>query len=182
MNALWQAPAALIVLVTWLTSAPVSLADIAQREALRRQATPRAASVLTNDDLPLMAPAAVSGVARPEPAAAEHAADAGKGDEASDDGAEARGEQWWRERVAAARSALESNRQLLASQQEKVSLLQAEFVSHDDPAQREQIRQQLAAATEEAVRLQGQVTADEKAVDAVLDDARRTGIPPGWVR
>jgi len=183
MNALWQAPVALIVLVTWLTSAPTSLADIAQREALRRQSTPRSASVLTNDDLPLMAPAAVSGIVRPEPtAAAEGTGPGTDDDEAGQPSTEARDEAWWRERLTAARSELETSRQSLTSQQEKVSQLQADFVGRDDPAQREQIRQQLSAATEEAVRLQGQVAADEKAIDAILDEARRAGVPPGWIR
>jgi hypothetical protein len=48
----WQAPAVVLSLLAWLTSPPSGLADVAQREALRRQATPRSVASLTNLGLP----------------------------------------------------------------------------------------------------------------------------------
>ena len=75
MGSLWQAPAALIVLITWLTATPVSLSEISRRETLRRQATPRSTTALTNDDLPLWAPAVVSRPETPPVADADSSAD-----------------------------------------------------------------------------------------------------------
>lgn len=187
MHALWQAPAALIVLVTWLTSAPVSLADIAQREALRRQATPRATTAFTNDDLPLMAPAAVSGVrVEAKDEAGEQAAEASAATDATeaatDEPDEVRDEAWWREHFTTARTTLAENRRLLAETRTKVAALQTDFVSLDDPAQRELVRQALDDATAEAQRLEAQVGKDETAMLDLIEQARRAGIPPGWVR
>ena len=41
MNSLWQAPVVVVALITWLNATPTSFADAAQREALRRQLTPK---------------------------------------------------------------------------------------------------------------------------------------------
>ena len=40
MNAFWQSPLIVVVVLAWLAGPPRSLAEAAQREALRRQATP----------------------------------------------------------------------------------------------------------------------------------------------
>ena len=52
MNSLWQAPVVVVALLTWLNATPTSFADAAQREALRRQLTPKTTRQLTNLNLP----------------------------------------------------------------------------------------------------------------------------------
>jgi len=44
----WQAPAVLIVVITWFTAAPTSLAELSRREALRRQVMQAPAETFTN--------------------------------------------------------------------------------------------------------------------------------------
>ena len=64
MNTLWQVPVVVAALLTWLSAPPDTLADAADREALRRQLIGKATHLYTNVDLvPAAADAAVSPVA-----------------------------------------------------------------------------------------------------------------------
>jgi hypothetical protein len=55
-------------------------------------------------------------------------------------------------------------------------------VNRDDPAQRAVILADRDAATAELERVQQEIVAGNAALAAMLEDARRAGIPPGWVR
>ncbi len=48
MSALWQTPAVVVMILSWLASPPAGLGEVAQREALRRAATAKATATLTN--------------------------------------------------------------------------------------------------------------------------------------
>ena len=52
MSSLWQLPAVIVFLASWLASPPAGLADVAQREAFRRLATQKSQATLTNLGLP----------------------------------------------------------------------------------------------------------------------------------
>src|SRR5262245_4648374 len=51
----WQLATLVVAFVSWLAQ-PASLGDVARREALRRQMTPKSTRVLTNQDVALVAP------------------------------------------------------------------------------------------------------------------------------
>jgi hypothetical protein len=182
----WQAPAVLILVVTWLASPPTSLAELSRREALRRQAIAAPAESLTNDTLPYMAPVLVSAasasaqaapaVAPPVPAQSQDQADAAAPDE------ETRGEEWWRTRAEAARAALERDQVLLDAMQTRVNSLQMDIVNRDDPGQRGLLQQQLTRALNEMERLKQQIETDRQAIVDLETDARQQGVPPGWIR
>jgi len=182
MNSLLQTPAVLAALVAWLSATPTGLADVARREALRRQLTAESEQVLTNQGLPaVVAPAAVEvpegtlGVARTPPAE-ESAPDASPAAPATGD------EAWWRQRIMSARESLERNQVLADAMQSRINALQTDVVNRDDPAQREVLRQQLQRALDELDRLTKQIAADEQAIRDIQVEARRQRVPPGWLR
>jgi hypothetical protein len=194
----WQAPVVVVALLTWLSSTPTSFADAAQREALRRQLMPKPTRQLSNLNLPASAivteasmaaaaaaafPVASSDDApTPPPAAAKldqaQAAPAAPGAPAGD----SHDEQWWRNRIASVRQDLDSHQRLAAALQSQINGLTADFTSRDDPAQRAKIAEDRRKAMDDLAGMQKQIDLDQKAVAAVQEDARRAGVPAGWVR
>ena len=114
-------------------------------------------------------PAATS--AAPAAPAAKDTADSSKGDE-----------QFWRNRYASARQKLDDDQNLAAALQNRISSLTADFTSRDDPAQRAKIGEDRRKALDQLDRMQKQIAADQKAIEQVQEDARRQGVPAGWVR
>jgi hypothetical protein len=198
MMSFWQAPVVVVALLTWLSSTPTSFADAAQREALRRQLMPKPTRQLSNLNLPASAivteasmaaaaaaafPVASSDDApTPPPAAAKldqaQAAPAAPGAPAGD----SHDEQWWRNRIASVRQDLDSHQRLAAALQSQINGLTADFTSRDDPAQRAKIAEDRRKAMDDLAGMQKQIDLDQKAVAAVQEDARRAGVPAGWVR
>ncbi|HKW01215.1 MAG TPA: hypothetical protein VJN96_15425 [Vicinamibacterales bacterium] len=120
---------------------------------------------------PPPAPAPAVSSAPPAAPAAKDSADDGKGDE-----------KFWRNRYAAARQKLDDDQNLAAAIQTRISSLTADFTSRDDPAQRAKIGEDRRKALDQLDRMQKQIAADQKACDQVQEDARRAGVPAGWVR
>lgn len=176
---IWDVPAIIVSLLVWLQSPPVSLADAANREAVRRQLTPKSTRSLTNEDVerlprrPLPTPPELS-----EPAVTPAAPVAPKAPEPE----EVRDETWWRERMTAARQALERDQLLAESLQSRVNALTAEWSARDDPAQRQQLYEQRIRVLAELDRMKAQLLADTQAIADIEEDARRQNIPPGWIR
>lgn len=194
MMTLWQTPAVVLTLVVWLTSPPANLAEISQREALRRSLTPKSAGSYSNENMrPDLFPIRVT---ETEAAAATSEAGAGSGaastastptaaaapaSEATAPNAGA-DEKVWRARIAQARSTLERNQGFLEAMQSRVNSLQNDVVNRDDPAQQGAMRQTLAKALGEIERLKAQIVADQKAISDIQAEARKLNVPPGWVR
>ncbi len=190
MMTLWQTPAIVLTLVTWLTSPPTNLGEIAQREALRRSLTPKSTGSYSNDNLrpdPFPLPV-VADPAQAGEAAAAAAADpvTGAPPATSEAAATAKpaqlDEKAWRARIAEARTALARDQVLVEAMQSRINALQADVINRDDPAQQAALRQALATALAELERLRGQVVLDQKAIADIQAEARRAGVPPGWVR
>jgi hypothetical protein len=182
MNALWQTPAIVLAVLSWLSAPPQSLADAARREALRRQMMPKASASLTNAGLPTeLPPAAVTQPEVPAPPAGAPPATPPAAPPA-EPAAPPREEKWWRARMDAALTTLERNRLLAESVQSRINSLQADVVNIDDPAQQALKRQQLGQSVNELERLRAQIAADEKAIQDIRTDARKNNIPPGWIR
>jgi hypothetical protein len=187
---LMQLPAVVLALMTWLNEPPTSLADAAQREAVRRALVGQSTRSLTTSDLPpttLIAEAPPStpppteapptGAAATEGAAAGEAAGAAAGE-----AGEKRDEQWWRNRMATAVQSLERNQVLADSLQSRVYAYDTDIVNRDDPAQRSKLMNDRIRALNELARVQRQIELDGAEIVKIKDEARRLGIPPGWVR
>jgi len=193
----WQAPIVVVALLTWLNSTPTSFADAAQREALRRQIMPKPTRQLSNLNLPASAfvretasdqppvtaaPPPDSSDDNPVPAQAAKPAQADQGAAASAAADPKADEKFWRDRMTTARQKLDDDQNLLAAVQSRINGLTTDFVNRDDPAQRAKIADDRRKALDQLDRLQKQVDDDQKAIAGIQEEARKAGVPPGWVR
>jgi hypothetical protein len=187
-----------IVLFATLSVATVSnlqaqsLAEAAQKEAARRKTVKGTARVITNKDLPNVLPATASApdqTATPAaPAAGSASAASGtaeaKDDQAPKDGAagEKHDEKYWRDRLTKAKDDLDHNRIYADALQSKINALTTEVVNRDDPAQRAVLETDRQRFVAELDRLRKATVDGTKAIGAIEEEARRAGVPPGWLR
>ncbi|HSK10443.1 MAG TPA: hypothetical protein VK911_12765 [Vicinamibacterales bacterium] len=181
---------ALAVVVLWSGAVQAqSLAEVAKKEEDRRKTVKGSGKVYTNDDLrryPVTTPAVLPGqtdeAAGQKPATAPGAgAEAGipapekVGDEKKD-------ETYWKKRVTDAREQLRRSEGFLEAMQTRVNSLTNDFYARDDPAQRAVVWSQRTAALEEMDRLTKEIAGYKKAIASIEEEARREGVPPGWLR
>jgi hypothetical protein len=174
-----------------------SLADIAKKEEERRKTVKAPGKVYTNDDLrpvpppstPPAEPAPANAKAREAPADAaeakgskdtKDAKDAQKGDAAAPDGP--KNQEYWSTRQAALQTQLDRDQTFLDALQTRVNSLTTDFVNRDDPAQRAAIERERTRNIAELDRLQKALVTDRKALADFQEEARRAGVPPGWLR
>ena len=179
-----------------------TLGELAKKEQERRKAAPPAAKTYTNEDLKKipLPPDAADGSAKPadakgdpakpgDPAAAKSGdaakpADA-KGDAATPEAAKpeaAKDEAYWRQRVTAAREELRRNQSFRDALQSRINGLSADFASRDDPYQRAQIADERQKALAELARVTKEIGDTTKLIGDIEEEARRAGVPPGWLR
>jgi len=168
-------------------AAPVgaqSLADVARREDARRKQVKKPSRVLTNKDLrqsetppppPAIPPPAEAQPPKPEGGAPAEA-------EVSDEEKRQKDEQTWRQRSTDAHQALERSQMYLDALQSKINALWADFTARDDPAQRGKIQTERQKALAEFERMKSEIEANRKAIDDLEEEARRAGVPAGWLR
>ena len=172
---------ALAVLSLMSLVAPLSaqsLADVARKEEERRKAIRVPVPVLTNKDLGTV-PAA------PASAASVPAADGAAKDAAKDKttAAEpARDQAYWSGKMKAAQTQLDRDQAYAVAMQVQVNALTTDFTNRDDPAQRAAIDQDRKKTMAELDRLTVAIQQDKKAVADLQEDARKAGVPPGWLR
>jgi hypothetical protein len=68
------------------------------------------------------------------------------------------------------------------SLQTRINSLTTDFVNRDDPAQRAKIETDRQAALAELERVKKELTDQQKAIAAIEEEARRAGVPVGWLR
>jgi hypothetical protein len=177
---------------------PVSaqtLGEIAKREAERRKAAPPAAKTYTNEDLKKLPPAAGEGAVKPaDPAKAAEALktlEAAKPPEAkpteikpdaSPSAGEKKDEKYWRDRISAVREDIRRNEAFKSALQTQINALSADFAGRDDPAQRAKIADDRQKALAELARLTLDIDKANKAIADIEEEARKAGVPPGWLR
>ena len=159
-----------------------SLGDLAKKEEERRKALPESAKVYTNKDL--MAAPPVTPPPPPAPAAAEPAKDAAKDKpaDAAKDKEPPKDQAYWAGRKKALQDQLDRDQTYSDALQSRINALSADFVNRDDPAQRAQISMDRAKATAELNRLKQSIADGKKALADLEEEARRAGVPPGWLR
>jgi hypothetical protein len=182
--------AALVVTCASLASAQSSmskpLADVAKAEEARRKDVRKPAKVITNNDLrpdiskgvgsstitPATESAAPPANATPgAPAAAAKPAAGGAKDQA-----------YWAGRMKDARDKLQRGQLFADSLQTRINSLTTDFVNRDDPAQKAKIETDRKAALAELDRVKKEMDDQNKAIAAIEDEARRAGVPAGWLR
>lgn len=184
------------VAFTLLASAAAaqSLADVARQEQERRKAIRTPSKVYTDADLRRLASsAAPAGVGQPAsppvPATGEEtrpgeqqvSADVAPEKTGAEPAAE-HDEAWWRKRIAEARAKLERSKLLCDAVQSRINALTNDWSARDDPLQRAALFNDRAKALDELKRLKDEVQDQTKAITAIEEEARRAGVPPGWLR
>ena len=174
-----------------------TLGDVARAEESRRKTAP-AGKVYTNQSLPNAPPATASGpTASPATAASpsEAPAQSAPGAQApstatpgtqpgatSKPDAPKKDEAYWRKRIQAARDGLARAESFAEALQSRINALSNDFVNRDDPAQRNVIATDRQKALAELDRVKKEIKDFTKAIADIQQEARREGVPPGWVR
>jgi len=171
-----------------------SLADVARQEEARRQAIRAPAKVITNTDLkevlppePAPAPSTTTTSATPDSAAASgdasKTADPAKpADAAKPAGEPVKDQAYWSGRLKGLQTQLDRDQTFAGAVQVQIDALRTDFVNRDDPAQRAAIAGDRQRAVDELDRLNKQIVTDQQAITDLMEDARRAGVPPGWLR
>ena len=161
-----------------------ALADVAKKEQQRRKGTKPAQKVYTNKDLPAPAPApdpaAAPAATQPTPIPAEPAA--AQQPEQQKAAGDQKDESFWRNRMLAAREELRRNEVFLEALQSRVNALSADFVNRDDPYQRAKIGEDRQKAVAEMDRVRRDIEQTKNSIENIEEEARKAGVPPGWLR
>jgi hypothetical protein len=185
-------------------AAPVyaqSLADLAKKEEERRKAISQPSKVYTNKDLGTpptpSTPPPAGGASAPSPvasssagsaSAAPGAAPSGEKSAESDKDAAAAPKQpvkdqaYWSGRKKALIEKADRDQTYSDALQSRINALATDFVNRDDPFQRSVIERDRLKAIAELNRLKQQILDDKKAIADLDEEARRAGVPPGWLR
>ncbi len=164
-----------------------SLAEVARKEAERRKGLKETQKVITTKDLPESArkPAAAPAggkwrrrrpvrAAAPAPGASPQAAAPAAGEQ--------KDEKYWRTRMAGAQESLRRNEAFAEALQTRINALSLNLVNRDDRVQRAKVGDDRAKAMEELARVRSDIEQSKKQIADVEEDARKAGVPPGWLR
>ena len=190
------AASALLALAVPVVAQTPSLGEIAKKEQDRRKGAKQPAKVYTNDDLkggglPSAPPSTDTHTADPAPAGQADAAQApgdapkdGKAAAAKDAPATsgATGEEEWRGRITKARDELRRNEVFAEALQSRINALTTDFAARDNPVERSQIADERQKALAELDRVKGEIEKGKKQIADIEEDARKAGVPPGWLR
>lgn len=158
-----------------------SLAELARKEQERRKTQKAAGKVYTNKDVP--ASPQGRGAAPAGQAAATQPAriDETKPPE-NKPAEETKDEAWWKNRINQVREELRRNEMFAEALQTRINSLSADFVNRDDPFQRAKIGEDRDKALSELARVKGEVGRAKKQIEDIEEEARKAGVPPGWLR
>lgn len=167
-----------------------SLVEMARQERARRAAiAPEDRSrVYTNDDLRASGGLTIGALPAAVPPTAETGAGRaesrfGSGETVTEDVAAAPlDEDGWRTRMTGARADHERALLLASALQNRVDGLWVQFTAMDDPARRRTIEHQRSEALAELERTQAETVRLEERIGEIREEARRAGVPPGWLR
>lgn len=179
----WVRVLLVLAIAAWAVPASAqSLAAVARKEEARRKQVTQPSKVLTNKDLkPVIAPPPPAPAPADAPAPAEGAAPPG---EAAPDEEQQReqDEQAWRNKMNDARQALDRSQMYADALQSKINALWGDFTARDNPVERAQIEIERKKAIAEQERVKGEIEAQKKAIADLEEEARKAGVPPGWIR
>jgi hypothetical protein len=182
--------AAFGALAALLGSVPVaaqSLGAVAKEAETQRKATKSAGKVYTNDqlksdpkDIPTSAPVSSAGPAAAPPSQSGVAGE----DKAKQDaaGKPDKDEAYWRDRIKAEREALARAETFAGALQSQVNGLYGEFTACQAPPQCNEIAAKRQKSISELDRVKKEIAQHNKGIADIQEEARRAGVPAGWVR
>ena len=171
-----------------------ALAQVARAEEARRKTVSKTSKVYTNGDLkadvttpsaPVAPPPSMTGgidtsSATPAVVAPDSSAPTPAASNAA--ASTTRDQAYWSARMSAARAALRRTKLFGEALQSRINGLTTDFVNRDDPAQRTVIEQDRMKAVSELDRVKKDIEDQTKAIADIEEEARRAGVPPGWLR
>ena len=166
-----------------------SLGELARNEQERRKDLKGSGKVYSNKDLPkapnVAAPSASAPGALPPPTPAPDAAaakDARPDAAAAKPPAEEKTEEWWRGRMLQARESQRRGEAFAEALQSRINALSTDAVNRDDPYQRAKAAEDRQKAVGELGRVTSEIEQARKDIVAIEEEARQSGVPPGWIR
>jgi hypothetical protein len=166
-----------------LASEAQSLADIARAEEARRKSITKPGKVYTNVDLRADITATPSTNESPStPTAPTEVPSLNLPGGKAAPLAPEKDQAYWSARINAARQALDRSRIFADALQSRINALTTDFTNRDDPAQRAQLELERQRALAELDRVKKEIAVQTKAIADIEDEARRAGVPPGWLR
>ncbi|HSS05747.1 MAG TPA: hypothetical protein VLK83_01265 [Rhodanobacteraceae bacterium] len=158
-----------------------SLADLAQQEQVRRKAIKGSSKVYSDKDLKVSAapappPNAVNASVVPNTPAVVASPPP------TEEPREEHDQSWWGGRMSAAREDVRRNESFAEALQSRINALTTDFTNRDDPYQRAKIGDDRQKALAELNRLTREIEKGKKAIADIEEDARTSGVPPGWIR
>ncbi|HVH25105.1 MAG TPA: hypothetical protein VM818_00050 [Vicinamibacterales bacterium] len=191
--------AVVLVSGTLSIAAAQSLADVARKEEERRKEVKQPSKVLTNDDLgsvpPISPPPATlfgavdDGTAPSESGAdKDQKADAEASEKKTDGATEGstepatRDQAYWSGRVKALEDQIARNRSFATALQSRINALANEYTNQADPLQQASLATDRQNTLADLDRVNKQLADDTKALADLQEEARRAGVPAGWLR
>jgi hypothetical protein len=177
---------ALVSMCAILPAAGQTLGDAAREAQARRKTVKSPGKVYTNDSLRSEPPPAQSTPAPPPTTTATPPSQSGvaPGEDKSKaaDQSSGKDEATWRERVKAERDALARAETFAAALQSQINGLYAEFTACQAPPQCNQISANRQKSIAELDRVKKEVETHTKNIADIQEEARKDGVPAGWVR
>lgn len=180
-----------VLVVSASSAAAQSLGEIARQEEARRKAIRSSGKVYTNENLdaqpapatpPAPQPTTPAAPAAPSTSTPPAAPAPGAAPSASSASGAPKTEADWRKRVTDERDALSRAQIFADALQTKLNSLETDFVNTDDPARRALVDADRQKSRAELDRVKQEIQQHQKAITDVQDEARRAGVPAGWVR
>ena len=164
------------------TPAPTpTLAEVAKTEEARRKTVQKPAKVYTNNSLKAdISPSRPAAAPVPPPSTTVPEVNLPGGTAGPAD--TSRDQAYWSARISAARATLDRSRIFADSLQSRINALTTDFVNRDDPAQRAKIETDRKTALAELDKVRAEIVAQEKEIQAIEEEARKAGVPSGWLR
>jgi hypothetical protein len=184
-----------VVLIGLVPVRAQTLAEAARREEARRKAIANPSKVYTNADLkPVPRPSAPP--AADEKKSSDDKKDAADTDTKDGNAKTAKDEKgakepakepvkdraYWADRLKTLQEQLARDETYAEALQSRINALTTDFINRDDPAQKRVLEQTRLTALAELDRLKQRIPDDKKALADFQEDARRAGVPPGWLR
>ena len=170
-----------------------SLGDVARQEEARRKDLKGAAKVYTDKDLASVPESSNGTLPAPGPAPATPSETA-KADDNKDKGTANKNttdknakepkkdEAYWSGRKKDLQTELDTAQTLAEALQSRINGLNTDFVNRDDPVQRAAIDRDRQKAASELDRLKKSIVDNKKALSDLEEEARKAGVPAGWLR
>jgi hypothetical protein len=171
-----------LAVMAWLAAPPKSLAEASQREAMRRQTAGKASKSLTNIGQPAEIPLVSTPTTPPAGEPQAGAAGAAGATAAAPSAEKVKDEKYWRDRIVAAQDKISRDTMMVTALQSRINVLKRDSVNTDDPMKQRKVKEELQLTIDELDRTQKGIEAGKKSIVDIQDEARRLGVPAGWVR